>query len=385
MSRKTVIFINLLILGISLQAQDIRVKLFHYYPVTEAVYSISEGQYKFTADGEFFSVFKKGNVFHLTVEKGLIAVRDKQKLIGKFEEVSFNAIKEVSYGMIRPVTPSLDTRLYDDDMEISVKNNQLQIINKVDLEKYIAGVIESEGGPNAPAEYYKAQAVLIRTFAIKNMFKHAGEGFNLCDGVHCQAYKSKSRLNDSIYEATLATAGEVLADTDSNLIMASYHANCGGQTNTAENYWQKSLPYLVSVNDPFCKNGKHAYWEKTMPLNKWTEYLINRSVDVFEINKVDNFTFYQKNRARYYTTGNIRVPLRSIREDFDLKSTFFSVVQNDNSIKIKGRGYGHGIGLCQEGAIEMARVGYCYIDILHFYYKDVHLTDYRTLDLKNYH
>jgi stage II sporulation protein D len=75
-----------------------------------------------------------------------------------------------------------------------------------------------------------------------------------------------------------------------------------------------------------------------------------------------------------------KIEYKKIREDWNLKSTFFSVVYNDVSYLLKGKGYGHGVGLSQEGAINMARKGYHYTEILNFYYYDIHLINYHLLN-----
>jgi len=80
------------------------------------------------------------------------------------------------------------------------------------------------------------------------------------------------------------------------------------------------------------------------------------------------FNFHQDSRLTDYKIGSLKIPLRTIREDLNLRSTFFSVFAVGDSIILKGRGYGHGVGLCQEGAMEMAARGFNYKQIIDFYY-----------------
>ena len=87
------------------------------------------------------------------------------------------------------------------------------------------------------------------------------------------------------------------------------------------------------------------------------------------------------NRDLYFSTGKKNIPLTTLRRDFKLRSTYFCVEESKDSVKIVGKGFGHGVGLSQEGAMKMAENGIKYTDILHFYYQDVHLVKLSIMDL----
>jgi stage II sporulation protein D len=82
--------------------------------------------------------------------------------------------------------------------------------------------------------------------------------------------------------------------------------------------------------------------------------------------------------------NGLELNLRNIRETFDLKSSFFSIEDTGDKIIFNGKGYGHGIGMCQQGAMEMARVGYTWKDIIYFYFFDIQVNDYREMDLHRF-
>ncbi len=313
----------------------------------------------------------------------ILELRDNQNVIGKFAHLEFSCNKGDGVIKIKPITPLMESVAFDDDFIIKIVNNNIRIINKIGMEKYIAAVIEAEGGNHAPVEYYKAQAVLIRTYTIKNMFKHAEEDFNLCDEVHCQAYKGRSTQNEVILDATRSTAGVVLIDKDSILIMSPFHSNCGGETSAAGLVWQKDLSYLQPVKDPFCIESTHANWSEKISRAQWISYL-NTLSDKKSIGVDGNFTFTFDHRAKSVHINGMDLNLRSIREYFNLKSNFFSLQDNGEELVFIGRGYGHGAGMCQEGAMEMARVGYSWTDIIHFYFQNVFFADYRDMDLRRY-
>jgi stage II sporulation protein D len=113
-----------------------------------------------------------------------------------------------------------------------------------------------------------------------------------------------------------------------------------------------------------------------MPLPEWAAYLKKSGFNPGKNEKV-SYSFSQLTRQNDYILGSFSIPFNSIRNDLKLKSTFFSVQQDGDNIILKGRGYGHGVGLCQEGAMVMASRGFKFRDIIGFYYPDILITDIR--------
>ena len=188
---------------------------------------------------------------------------------------------------------------------LDVRENALRLINILDLEKYIPGTIEAEGGPNASAEFYKAQAVLSRTYAIRNFARHAHEGFNLCDAVHCQAFNGKSRMNPMIYRAVDETRNEILVDQEGKPIFTAFHANCGGITSSASMTWNRDLPYLISVHDPFCDASSRRDWKKMISRQEWNDYL-NKKGLAADVDTYHNLS--EPGRHKYLEAGQQKLP-----------------------------------------------------------------------------
>lgn len=365
--------------GASVYAQTMHIGLFDSKNVEAYTFSIRKGNYILECDNEKYGEYTRGGIFFISKNGNNVEVRDKRNQIGVFNKVKLVPQKEGIF-TLRPLDINKKPTEYDDALYFRVEEGKLQAINYIGLEKYIAGVIEAEGGNSAPLEYYKAQAVLIRTYTIKNIYKHAEEGFNLCDGVHCQAYHGRSAQNKEIYEATKATAGEVLMDEDSILVMAPFHSSCGGQTSSAGIYWQTDLSYLQSVEDPFCVSQHNYVWEKEVSLMDWYAFLRKKGVP----NPANYCEYTSTGRKKYFINNKYQVTFREIREWFGLRSSFLSVHRKGSKIILSGHGYGHGIGMCQIGAMEMAKVGYTYVDIIHFYFQNVSITDYREMELHRY-
>jgi stage II sporulation protein D len=253
---------------------------------------------------------------------------------------------------------------------------EMRMLNETDLETYVGGVIKSEVGTDNPYEFKKLKAIICRTYALSSLRKHSPEGFELCDGTHCQVFAGIT-TNPKIMSAVLETAGQVLVDDSINLINTSFFSNCGGQTMNSEDVWSKPLPYLSSVIDTFCLRKPSAVWTKKIEKKKWLNYFSTK----FNYPCADTsfskclFDFDQPQRKKYFIEDGFCIQLRTIREDWTLRSTFFSVEEEGDFVILKGRGFGHGVGLCQEGAMEMAKRGYTVKEIIDFYYQDVLLID----------
>ena len=262
---------------------------------------------------------------------------------------------------------------YSGDLRCFPDLGTLVLINTCDVEKYIAGVVKAEGGSGKNIEYFKSQAVITRTYMYRYLIKHKSDGYNLCDNTHCQAFNGSS--SDSILnKAALETKGLVILDHDSLLIISAFHSNCGGETASSEDVWLSSQTYLRKVVDPYCINSKNAIWQKKFSVNEWMEFITKSGYSGLT-DDTSVFSFSQNSRMSDYQVGTFKIPLTTIRADMNLRSTFFSVVTEGDSVILRGRGYGHGVGLCQEGAMVMASKGFNYMEIIDFYYSGVMISD----------
>ena len=287
-----------------------------------------------------------------------------------FHEKSENNAK------LKPITPAIKERSYEGDFELTNKSSKVQVINLIDIDQYLEGVVESESGTGQNLEYYKAQTVISRTYALKYKNKHAADGFNLCDRVHCQAYLHR-RLNAAVIDSAVRqTKNLVMLDEKNNLYATYFHANCGGQTCQPDYVWNETLPGFDSFKDTFCIRTRQATWEKKIPVNEWKAFMVNKyDFPIWDsLSNYQLYNFQQLERHAFFIHPFYGIPLRDLREAFQLKSTFFSCSQEGEFVVLKGRGFGHGVGLCQEGAMNMSRKGFDYQQILLFYYPKMRLT-----------
>jgi stage II sporulation protein D len=284
--------------------------------------------------------------------------------------------KSENNARLKPITPAIKERSYEGDFEVVNKAGKIQVINLIDLDQYLEGVVESESGAGQNLEYYKAQTVISRTYALKYKNKHAADGFNLCDRVHCQAYLHR-RLNAAVIDSAVRqTKNLVMLDEKDNLYATYFHANCGGQTCQPDYVWNETLPGFDSFKDTFCIRTKQANWEKKIPVNEWKAFMVNKyDFPIWDsLSNYQLYNFQQSERHAFFIHPFYGIPLRDLRDAFQLKSTFFSCSLDGEFVVLKGRGFGHGVGLCQEGAMNMSKKGYDYQQILLFYYPKMRLS-----------
>jgi stage II sporulation protein D len=361
-------------------AADIRIRLFHPNLIQSIMINCPTGSYSFTSGGKNNTLITGSDNIFLRIYQEALWMREKDGTWIQVDKLLFNPQSDHSSIRLKPAEPVLSGREYLGNIEVNLTHGNLELINIIDLELYIMGVLEAEAGPSAPDDFYKAQAIICRTYAIRNFEKHISEGYNLCDDVHCQAYKGMHHWNEDIEIAVEVTGGLIITDSDSVPINAAFHSNSGGETQGSEKIWLNSTPYLKAVLDPFSIGQPNERWQMEISAEQWLDYLKKNG---FTIGKKPDYHKYestQPHRARYYQVDKDKIEYKKIREDWNLKSTFFSVVYNDGSYLLKGKGYGHGVGLSQEGAINMARKGYHYTEILNFYYYDIHIINYQQLD-----
>lgn len=265
---------------------------------------------------------------------------------------------------------------------IGIEDNNLVFINKLDIESYLYGVLPAEIAPNWPYEVLKAQAVAARSFAIYNLNKNKNSLYNLSDCVLSQVYSGYNIENEMTNNAVNDTKGEVLI-YNNEVIQAFFHANSGGRTASSEEVWGGKLDYLISINDQYSINEKNYKWNYKISLKEIARYLEKNKIitgNIYEM-KINNRT--ESGRVDkikiYCNNGIIEIKGKDFRNYIGvdkIRSTNFSIQQKNDELFFEGFGWGHGVGLSQEGAKKMAEIGKNYTDILYFYYKGVKLVKF---------
>jgi len=350
------------------------------YDLKSVKISHHQGNYEVYGDSSLVTNIWRDQSIYLRRSGDKIKLEKAGKLIGNYDTIFVKEMEPQCSFNIQAVSPaSKKIKKYQDDLLIVPEGtSELTVINEVEIENYLAGVIESEGGGGKHKEYYKVQAILSRTYVLDHLKKHKKDGFSVCDRVHCQAYHSMMRFTPTIKEAVNETKGIIMLDPDLKLADGFFFANCGGQTSESDFVWNTAVPYCRSVVDTFCIQSRQANWTKKIKQTEWEHYLINHfgypGNDSLLGPLITNFT--QENRKAFYVAPQLGIPLRDLRVKFRLKSTWFSCHAEGGYVILEGKGFGHGVGLCQEGAMKMAKLGYSSEQILNFYFTDIQLFDY---------
>lgn len=261
---------------------------------------------------------------------------------------------------------------YPGEIEIINEGKEAYLVNIVELEDYIAGVVAEEVAPNWKEEVLAAQAVAARTYAIVNLNRHPFSYFHLCDTVHCQVYKGWAKVTENVVNATRKTYHQLLF-YKGDVAKIVYHACCAGMTESSYNIWGEKKEYLESRICNFCMNAPKVKesWEFFLSYDELANILQIPKEKINSINihynssgRVANLVFLSPDGTYSISGYDLR---RKVGESRIL-STKFNIVCDKEGIKFVGNGFGHGVGMCQWGAKTMAEQGYSYKEILEFYY-----------------
>jgi stage II sporulation protein D len=356
---------------------SVRVRLFTENDPSYVFLKVLSGNYSLVCKGIHNSELNQGDEIIISRYKNFIAVKVKDIPAFLADSVILECSSEDSRFSL---LSGRNSGTYSGGLTCYPDLSGLVIVNTCDIEDYIAGVVRAEGGRGKNTEFFKTQAVIARTYTYKYFDKHITDRYNLCDDTHCQVF-SGITADSAIRQAVRATKDLVIVTSDSTLIISAFHSNCGGETSPSEFVWLSPQPYLIKIPDPFCVSSRNAYWEKIVSLKSWLSVMKKNNYTGPEDNS-SLFSFSQPTRVADYKIEGFRMPLRTLRDELGLKSTWFSVIPQDDSLYIRGKGYGHGIGLCQEGAMVMASKGSVFEEIIRFYYPGVLVTDIRFVKKK---
>ena len=259
-------------------------------------------------------------------------------------------------------------------LEITVRNGQLLVVNVVDLEDYVAGVVSSEVNPGWHKELLRTQAVAARTYVLHKKLQHAGLPFDVYASVQDQVYTGRKKVNDALLDAVRGTRGLVLT-YEGRPIFAAYSSTTAGPTEDAMNVWAKDLPYLKGVDCPFDQESPWYEWQATIPFDVVESRLKEEGYPIGWLATLTPYRMTKAGRVKdvriLHSRGELIVTGQEFRRLLGyakVRSTRFSIDRMDRHVVFAGKGAGHGVGLCQWGAKEMAELGYPYQSILRYYY-----------------
>jgi stage II sporulation protein D len=271
--------------------------------------------------------------------------------------------------------------------------NGCDLIHEVNIDHYISTLVAKEMHKDWPLEALKAQAVAARTYALfKQKERHnkddSGQFFDLESSEKDQVSGSMDDVNANTYRAAYLTQGEILMNDNKHIPPAFYHSKCGGKTHLPEQVWGNTVAGYKPVDCPFCQNKGQPTWNSKLSFNKIAHTLLklawpNHPHKMLTLNN-SNFILYPHKKDDQIIYFKFKDQILNVRKAQLRRALGRELVQSNNftiNIKnsyasIQGDGLGHGVGLCQIGALELAKRGYNYRQILSFYYPDFQLKNY---------
>jgi stage II sporulation protein D len=257
---------------------------------------------------------------------------------------------------------------------IRQKDLKLLIVNDLDLEEYIKGVLYHEVSHRWPLEAIKAQAVVARTYAVYQTRISKLKDYDLTCDIYSQVYGGKTSETWRTSRAVEQTRREVLT-YNGDIFPTFYHATCGGHTEDASVLWKVDLPPLKGVECKFCAGSPHFRWSKELSAGEIEEKLAGQGIKVSGLEDV--LVAQRDNSDRVLSlelvtaAGKQELAGKDFRQIFGpniIRSTNFEIKKEGNKFVINGIGWGHGVGMCQWGAYFQSLEGRKYDQILQYYY-----------------
>ena len=320
-----------------------------------------------------------------------------------------------------------ETQVFSGSLRLVVEADKIVAINELPVERYLTSVISSEMSATASKEFLKAHAVISRSWLLAQMEKRKqldnGGGaffsfikkddelirwydredhtiFDVCADDHCQRYQGITKQSSPAVEQAISeTRGQILAYGD-EICDARFSKCCGGETEEFQYCWEDTpKPYLVSFHDPYCNtNDKNIlaqvlndYDQETIDFYRWTvEYtqeelseLINRKLkddfgtitDLIPVERGKSGRIWKLKIVGTKKTFSIgkELEIRRALSETHLLSSAFDVEKQGDRFILHGKGWGHGVGMCQIGAAVMGEQGKTYDEILLFYYRNAEI------------
>jgi len=280
----------------------------------------------------------------------------------------------------------------DSEMTLSLLNGDE--IEEISMEYYLIGVVAAEMPAGFPLESLKAQAIAARTMVMYNIIvepKSRHPGINICsDYSCCMAYRGDDELREAWagdYVDSIVRIIDAVVDTDGvymlyrgEPILAVFHSSSAGKTESSANVWVTGLPYLVSVNTPESSASVPDFITVVPVLySAYADTITGAYPDaVFNDDGSAPITEITRNvsgRILEIQTGGVTIRGTELRSMFGLRSTAINIEFRDGDVVFTVSGYGHGVGMSQYGAADMARDGIGHRDILRAYYRGVVFSD----------
>lgn len=267
----------------------------------------------------------------------------------------------------------INNRQYRGNFKI-IKNKQLMVVNILPLEEYVKGIAIREISHYWPIEAIKANVIVFRTFALYHMQLYKDKDYDLKSDVYSQVYGGQAAERYRISDIVDQTRGNVLTYKD-EILPSFFHSTCAGSTENAAEIWNIAISPLSGVKCSYCRESIHANWETVLSEDEIVSKLRRKGYKLSYIRRIKVIERNESGRISNLEIVtnkekiNIKAEVfRSIMGPDVIKSANFKVINISPSFVFDGKGWGHGVGLCQWGSYYMAKEDFTYDQILEYYY-----------------
>ena len=264
---------------------------------------------------------------------------------------------------------------------IRTENMKLLVVNHIDVEKYLYGVLYHEVPHYWPMETQKAQAVAARTFAMYRKTIMRDKDYDVTSDIYSQVYGGKGSEHGRARKAVDLTKGEVLI-FDGKILPSYYHSICAGHTESSLSVFELELAPLKGVKCPYCRGARGENWKASFSFKQMEKRLNDYGIPVKEMRDIRRG---KRNRSGRLETIKIKdkegekeikgYKFRLALDPNMIRSTNFTIKITPKGVIFKGKGWGHGVGMCQWGAFGMAKKRARYKKILEFYYPEAKINE----------
>lgn len=368
-------------------------------------------------DGDFYAGSKSPNTELSTTGSSKVLL-----ILDSGSKIAIDGTKS-TYVCSGDSITGLDNTKYRGKLNFYIKGSNLHAINEVGIQDYLYGVVPKEMISSWEIEALKAQAIVAKNYTITNYNKHSADGFNVCASTHCQVYGGKSAEQEKTNKSVDETNGLVMMYKGSPA-EAYFHSSSGGRTESIGNMWNYPLEYMTGVNDPYSTGTPYDNWEATLSASEIEQALLKYNYDVGSVVGIKIIEVSENSRVvklGILGTKGMKIlekdAIRTVLGSSKFKSTYFTLMESSNSknatsaigksdvniqnkelksaferldsfvnyrisdvsqdfvsgstFVFNGRGFGHGIGLSQYGANNMAKEGRNFKDIITYYFKGI--------------
>ena len=261
----------------------------------------------------------------------------------------------------------------------AMPNNKIALVNIIDMESYLPGVVSSEMDESWPQDSLAAQAISARSFAFFRIKQFAigvskkPFDYDLTDDIYSQAYRGEERTGPKTKQAVEQTRGVVMS-YESKIFNCLFHDTCGGHTEPGDLIFSLTpIPPLAGRNCGFCYHSKHSQWKVEFTQDEISNALgLKGAIEAILVTKTAPgghavellLKISGRNEPIIFQAQKFRIALNPNK----LQSTLFKVTKKDRIFEFIGRGWGHAVGLCQEGTRGMSEKGFTPLQVLEYYY-----------------